>query len=112
MYRHILVPLDGSELTTSLVAQAVEFALGLGARITFFTMVEDYGATQEGALMRTLSPEAFENELKQRASTVISKAVAVGQAAELACEGVVRIGTDAYEEILQVAKEKECDLIY
>ncbi|KAI5911916.1 universal stress protein [Azoarcus sp. PA01] len=112
MYRHILVPLDGSELTSSLVAQAVEFAGSLGARVTFFTMVEDYGATQEGALMRTLSPEAFEKELKHRASAVISDAVAAGQAAQLACEGVVRIGTDPCEEILHVAREKACDLIY
>jgi len=115
MYRHILVPIDGSELTTSLVAQAVEFARSHGARITFFTMIEDYGATQDGALMRTLSPEEFENKLKQRASNVISKALAVGQAMELVCEGVVRIGTsgmEAYEEILRVAEEKACDLIY
>lgn len=112
MYRHILVPLDGSELAGSLLAQAVEFACALGARITFFTMAEDYGATQEGALMRTLSPETFENEMKREAADILSKAMEAGQAAALVCDAVVRVGSEAYVQIIQVAQEKGCDLIY
>lgn len=35
MYRHLLVPVDGTDLSTQVVGQAVEFARVLGARITF-----------------------------------------------------------------------------
>lgn len=112
MYHHILVPLDGSELAGALLAQAVEFARALGARITFFTMVEDYGATQEGALMRTLSPETFENEMKRQASAILSKATEAAQTAGLTCDAVVRVGSEAYVQIIEVAREKGCDLIY
>lgn len=112
MYRHILVPLDGSELAGALLAQAVEFARALGARITFFTMAEDYGATQEGALMRTLSPETFENEIKREAAAILSKAIAAAKAAGLECDAVVRVGSEAYVQIIEVAGEKGCDLIY
>lgn len=112
MYHHLLVPLDGSELAGALLAQAVQFARSLDARVTFFTMVEDYGATQEGALMRTLSPETFANEMKRQAADILSKAMAAGQAAGLACEAIVRIGSEAYVQILQVAQEQGCDLIY
>ena len=35
MYKHLLVPLDGSGLATEIVSQAVSFAAALGARITF-----------------------------------------------------------------------------
>lgn len=112
MYRHILVPLDGSELAGSLLVQAVEFACALGARITFFTMAEDYGATQDGALMRTLSPETFENEITREASRILSKAIAAGKAARLECDAVVRVGSEAYLQIIEVAREKSCDLIY
>lgn len=112
MYHHMLVPLDGSELAGALLAQSVQFALALGARVTFFTMVEDYGATQEGALMRTLSPAAFENEMKRQAAGIVSKAMAAAQAAGLACEAVVRIGSEAYVQIIQVAQDQGCDLIY
>lgn len=112
MYRHLLVPLDGSELAGSLLSQAVQFARVLGARITFFTMVEDYGATQEGALMRTLSPEAFENEMKRQATAILAKAMAAGEAAALDCDAVVRVGAEPYLRIIEVAREQGCDLIY
>ena len=36
MYRHLLVPIDNSDLSTVTIGRAVEFALALGARITFF----------------------------------------------------------------------------
>ena len=45
MYRHLLVPLDGSTLATELVRQAVLLAKSLGASITFFHAQEDYGST-------------------------------------------------------------------
>jgi nucleotide-binding universal stress UspA family protein/hemerythrin-like domain-containing protein len=112
MYRHLLVPLDGSELATHLVSQAVDFAAALGARITFFTLRADYGATQEGALQRTLSPEAYAEAAAGDANAILAKAVAAAGALKLACEGVVRTGGQPWEHILQVAAEKGCDLIY
>src|SRR5688572_25516696 len=36
MYRHLFVPLDGTDLSVETVGQAVEYASTLGARITFF----------------------------------------------------------------------------
>ena len=35
MYNHLLVPVDGSDLSIQIIGQAVEFARTLGARITF-----------------------------------------------------------------------------
>ena len=39
MYRHLLVPLDGTELSIQLVGNAVGMAVALGARVTFFHAV-------------------------------------------------------------------------
>ena len=112
MYRHLLVPLDGSELASHLVSRAVDFAAALGARITFFTLRADYGATQEGALQRTLSPEAYAEAAAGEANAILAKAVAAAGALKLDCEGVVRTGDQPWEHILQVASERGCDLIY
>jgi hemerythrin-like domain-containing protein len=112
MYRHLLVPLDGSELATNLVTQAVAFAQALGARITFFTMREDYGSTGEGALSRTLSPQAYAEQAAGEANAILAKAVAAAGAVKVECEAVARTGSRPYELILEVATEKACDLIY
>lgn len=112
MYRHLLVPLDGSELATTLVTQAVEFARALGARITFFTMREDYGASGEGALARTLSPEAYAETAMGEANAILAKAAAAAGEAAVDCDAVARTGSRPYEHILEVAAERGCDLIY
>lgn len=112
MYRHLLVPLDGSELGTGLATQAVAFAAALGAKITFFTMREDYGASGEGALARTLSPQAFAELAMGEANAILAKAVAAAGAAGVDCDGVARTGARPYELILDVAAERGCDLIY
>ena len=36
MYRHLLVPVDGTDLSIETVGRAVEFARSVGARVTFF----------------------------------------------------------------------------
>ena len=50
MYRHLLVPLDDSQLAVETVNQAVRFAQSLGAKVTFFHAQADYGASSIGAL--------------------------------------------------------------
>lgn len=112
MYKHLLVPLDGSELGTNLVTQAVDYARSLGARITFFTAREDLGASGDGALLRSLSPEAFAEAAAGPASAILAKAIAAAGAFGIVCEGVTRTGARPYELILEVARERGCDLIF
>lgn len=112
MYTHLLVPLDGSELSTSLVTQAVEFARKLEARITFFTAREDVGGSGDGALLRSLEPEAFAAAAAGEANAILAKALAAAGAFGLPCEAVVRTGSRPFELILEVATERGCDLIF
>ncbi len=112
MYTHLLVPLDGSTLSTGLVTQAVDFARVLGARITFFTAREDAGASGDGALLRSLSPEAFAAAAAGEANAILAKALAAAGAFGLRCDGVSRTGARPYELILELAAEKGCDLIF
>lgn len=112
MYRHMLVPLDGSALATTLVTQAVHFAASVGAQITFFTMREDYAATGDGALARTVAPEAFVDAAAGEANAILAKARAAAGEAGVSCEALVRTGRHPFELILEVARERACDLIF
>ncbi|WP_407280631.1 universal stress protein [Aromatoleum evansii] len=112
MYRHLLVPLDGSELATNLVTQAVDFARSLGARITFFTARDDLGGTDEGALLRTLAPQDFAEQAAGDANAILAKARSAAGQHDLPCDTVVRTGRRPWELILQVAEERGCDLIF
>ena len=48
MYRHLLVPVDGTDLSVEVIGNAVALARPLGARITFFHAVADAAGSLRG----------------------------------------------------------------
>jgi len=112
MYRHLLVPVDDSLLSTEVVRQAVLFARSLGARITFFHAKEDYGSTSVAALERVVWPQAFNEQIAGEARAVLAKAMVVAREGGVEHD-VMEVTSDRpYEAILRAAESRGCDLIY
>lgn len=111
MYRHLLVPLDGSTLATELVRQAVMLAKALGARITFFHAQEDHGASSVGALERVMWPSLHDDRLAGDARAVLAKAAVVAREAGVEHESLVVASDRPHEAILQAAEARGCDLV-
>ncbi|MBI2276443.1 MAG: universal stress protein [Dechloromonas sp.] len=112
MYKHLLVPLDGSGLATEIVSRAVPFAQALGARLTFFTARADYAATGPGALLRTVAPAAYADNLAGDARGLLQKAEAAAKARGVPCASLVRNSDRPAAAILAAAEELGCDLIF
>nr|WP_319565057.1 universal stress protein [uncultured Rhodoferax sp.] len=112
MYKHLLVPLDASGLATEIVSQAVSFAAALGARITFFTAQADFGATDQGALQRTVAPDRYSDHLAGEARGILQKAESAAKAAGVDCTSIIRTSDRPAEVILDVARAEACDLIF
>ncbi len=111
MYRHLLVPLDGSTLATELVRQSVLLAKSLSAKITFFHAQEDYGSTSVAALERVMWPSLYNEQVAGDARAVIAKAAVVAREAGVAHESKTVTSDRPYEAILEAAEARECDLI-
>src|ERR1700758_4691757 len=90
VYRHILVPVDDSRLSIETASKAVAFAKATGARITFFHARADFGATDEGALVRVMSPTDFADQAAGSARAVLAKAEADARACGIAYESVAK----------------------
>ncbi len=112
MYRHLLVPLDDSQLAVETVNQAVRLAKTLGAKVTFFHAQADYGASSIGALERVLSPGAFNENLAGEARSILAKAEVVARVAGVPYESTVMTSDRPHEAILSVAESRGCDLIF
>jgi len=112
MYRHILVPVDGTELSIGNVTAAVEFARSLGARITFFHANADYASTEAGALMHAMSPAAFADQAAGQTGAILAKAEAAGRAAGVSCGGVWTVSDQPADAILAAADSEGCDLVF
>lgn len=112
MYKHILVPTDGSILSADTISKALEFARDAQARITFFHATPDYLATGDGALMRTISPKNAAELATGEAHAILSKAVAAARAAGVECVALHVVSDRPYEAILEAAADQACDLIF
>lgn len=112
MYRHILVPVDDSDLSVDTVAQAVEFAKRLEARITFVHARGDYGATDAGALLHAMAPDEYVQAAAGHARAVLARAEVEASRAGVPYHSVIKTSDHPHEVIVDVAEDEGCDLIF
>ena len=110
MYKRILVPTDGSDITAKAVATAIGLARQTGASLTTLCVKEPfpYSAISE---MQPVPPQEFYDAQERIAAERVQAVMAQAQAAGLACEGSTVEALHPWEAILDLAKTKGCDLI-
>ena len=114
MFKHILVPTDGSQLSQDTVRRAVSFAKEAGARITAFYAKPEYPVTYygEGALIDPTTPEKFAELAEQQARDVLGFVEQLCREAGVDCTGVAATSDVPYEAIIEAAEKSGCDLIF
>ena len=72
MFKHILVPTDGSELSAIAIKSAITFARETGAALTFFYARPDFPMPiyGEGALIDPTTPEQFAQSAEAEAKCI------------------------------------------
>lgn len=111
MFKKILLPTDGSELSTKAVQGALKMAGELGASVVGLTVVEPYSySTLSEYRPETL--EAFEARNAQAAEQRLAPIVEAAKAARVPCETVVVKSFSPYEAIIDTAKKAGCDVIF
>lgn len=114
MFKHILVPTDGSTLSTDTVKRAVAFAKEIGAKLTFFYAKPDYPVAYygEGALIDPTTPERFAEMADKQSKEILGGAEAAASAGGVSCASVSAISDVPYEAIIEAATSANCDLIF
>ncbi|MBK7616519.1 MAG: universal stress protein [Vitreoscilla sp.] len=110
MYRNILVPTDGSEITAKAVQNAIALAKTTGAKLTALSIKEPfpYSAISE---MQPVPPQEF-YDAQERIATARVKAVAdAAAAAGVTCAANTMEAVHPWEAIVEHAKAQGCDLI-
>jgi len=93
MYKHILVPTDGSPLSAKAVKQAVAFAKSVGAKITALHVSQEF---------RQMMDEGY---------ALLDGVKSSANAADVQCDGVAVVNNLPYDAIIKQAKKAKCDLI-
>ena len=114
MFKHILVPTDGSPLSRAATERAISFAREAGACITFFCAVQAlpkfyYG---EGTIFDPESPKRFHKAAESMAKTVLEDAEKLARDAGVECATLALTSDEPHEAIIQAADRCGCDLIF
>ncbi len=113
MFRHILVPIDGTELSTDTIGRAVDFAAKMEAHISFLYASPGYDRflDEDDVYGVDLTPRKFAELSAARAQEILLKAEAAARNGGVACKLISTASDRPYEAITHSAREQACDLI-
>lgn len=111
MFKSILLPTDGSDLSEKATATAVEFARLHQSRITAISVIQPLLMPSLGDSGAMVSIDQYEADMKNAARDHINKVAAAASAAGIPFEGIIAASPNPYEEIVEAAKKYGCDLI-
>jgi|KBSSwiStaDraftv2_1062776.scaffolds.fasta_scaffold1363872_1 nucleotide-binding universal stress UspA family protein len=114
MYKHILVPTDGSKLSLAAAKTAAGLAKKVGARITSVYVMAPYMPPIESdvaAFYPAYSAKGYDREVRKSADKALARVKALADASQVKCEGVAVTGPNPWSDIIHTAKDKKCDLI-
>ena len=114
MFKHLLVPTDGSSLSKATIERAVSFAKEACARITFFYAKPEAPAAYAGigAISSPHLTQDVRERLDSAARDILNTAQQMAQAADVVSNQVMLVGNHPAELIIQAAKSNDCDLIF
>jgi len=112
MFKTILVPTDGSELSDKAIDIAVRFAAGGGARLVALSVAEPQTTPYLAEGSTVVDAEYYARKVQEIAQANVDKAEAAARTAGVPCEKVVRTSINPYEEIVKAAQEFGCDAIF
>jgi nucleotide-binding universal stress UspA family protein len=108
MYRHILIPTDGSELAEHAVTHGLSLAKSVGARVTVVIVEEPFANDPFRSETRTLKQLG---EHKEQVEGVLSRAADAAKKAGVPCDTMQVAPTETYQAIIDTASDRGCDLI-
>jgi nucleotide-binding universal stress UspA family protein len=111
MFKHLLVPTDGSVLSEAAVQMAVALARETGARVTGVHVVPEFHVLAYGAEMLVDTEERFIRGARQHADDYLKAIAKVAAESGVECDTVATTRAHPYEGIIGTAKQQGCDLI-
>ena len=110
MFKRILVPTDGSDITGKAVDKAIGLAKSVGATLYAISVKEPfpYSAISE---MQPTPPQEFFDAQERIAAKRLALVTDAAKAAGVACQAHSVEALHPWEAIIDHAKRNECDLV-
>lgn len=111
MYKHILIPTDGSPLSTKALEKALDFAHAIGAEATVLVVMEPLQVFTLNPTGMEIAYAEYERQNNEIADSILTAAKEAAKQRVVACEGVKLGSVDPASTIVETAGKYNCDLI-
>jgi nucleotide-binding universal stress UspA family protein len=111
MFKHLLVPTDGSATSERAIRSAVQLAKKTGAKVTGFHVIPEFHVFTYQTEMLEDTREQFVEDAKAQARRLLAVIEDAAKEAGVSCDTACKTSDQPYEAIIEMAKEKGCDLI-
>lgn len=111
MFKHILLPTDGSRFSEQAVFHGVELARLSGARVTGFYAAPVFHVLTYRVSELEGSRDQFATEVRAHADLYLKFVSGVAGEAKVACDTLIEENDHPHDAICTVAKRLQCDLI-
>jgi nucleotide-binding universal stress UspA family protein len=111
MFKHILLPSDGSELSEATIQKGIQLAKSINAKVTGFHVILPFHVFSLQTEMLEDTKEQYERQSKVQAEQFLSVIKKAAEKAGVSCDTDYVTSNHPYEMIIQAAEKKGCDLI-
>jgi nucleotide-binding universal stress UspA family protein len=111
MFKHILIPTDGSRLSSQAANEAIKFAADAGADVTLLAVLEPFEMLSGNAEEFLEQRDHYERVAEARCNAFLSPAKSEAERFGIPCEMLVVKGDNVARAIIETAVDRGCDLI-
>jgi nucleotide-binding universal stress UspA family protein len=111
MFKHILIPTDGSDLSRKAILYGVQLAKEAGAKVTGLTVAEPYHAATMDTVLIPVDEGDYEEQSRLLSEKAMEHVKMAAQAAGVPCETIREVHDQPYRAIIDAAHARGCDLI-
>jgi len=111
MFKHILLPTDGSKLSEKSVKQGIRMAKALNAKVTALHVVPKFHTFTYQSEMLESTRREYEADAAVRTKNYLEFVRKVAASSDVKCETAQVASDQPFKEIIKAAEKKSCDLI-
>jgi nucleotide-binding universal stress UspA family protein len=111
MYKHILIPTDGSELSEKAVKEGIDLAISMKAKVTVFTASPPFPAVSAQAQIGPGSIALYTASAEERAAARLKPGLDYALARGVTARTRHVFAERPYEAIIAAAAKEGCDLV-
>jgi len=113
MFKHFLIPTDGSPVANKAAKAGIALARRLGAKVTAYYALEELQLVYvDGYAFDQKAIDGFEERARKAAQKHVDAIGRIAKAAGVPFTSVVAKALTPYEGIIAAAKKRRCDVIF